>query len=68
MKDLLEVSDHQFKERPVSMDVVLSTSVQLDGFRDGVGGKSVLIMVAKQVKVKGKKGNLELVEDRDYND
>lgn len=50
------------------MEVVLSTSVQLDGFRDGVGGKSVLIMVAKQVKVKGEKGNLELVEDRDYND
>ena len=68
MKDLLEVRDHQFKERPVSMDVVLSTSVQLGGFRDGVSGKSVLIMVAKQVKVKGEKGNLELVQDRDYND
>lgn len=68
MKDLLEVSDCQLKERTVSVGVGLSTSVQRYGFRDRVGGELVLILVVKQVKVKTGQGNLEFIEKRDYND
>lgn len=67
MKDLLEVKGHQLKEKPVSIGVVLSTSLQQYGFRDGVGGELILILAAKRVKVKVGQGSLEFIEYRDYN-
>lgn len=68
MKDLLEITDHQLKERPVSMGVILSTFVQLYGFRGGVGGQLVFTRVAKKIKVKYGQESLEFGEDWYYND
>lgn len=50
------------------MGVILSTFVQLYGFRGGVGGELVFTRVAKKIKVKHGQESLEFGEDWYYND